>query len=259
MTAADDRYGVVATVETIKRAWSGSGGIRAALGYVTTRDNARFTVLSRGGKAMNALLGLNPGDVARFTGRFSRPFDAVPNIELSQVAVIERSGKAESWLEQWSFVSTDRLSPDFRRRVAGLKLPKGLCAACDGPIETADQIAQVMLRGDSAGMVCLHCGALPSDELAARLSVFKAEELEAELIANGLKAECAIALCCGLDPDVVVDWSVDSEWDYGLRAVRPRDERVAGLPAGLAENTDQLKLRYLGRFRVTSPVRRQMI
>jgi hypothetical protein len=221
ITPVERPFVIVAAVETIKRVWSDSGGIGGTLAYVITKDQDRFTVSSRDGEAMNALLGLNPSDVARFTGRFSPRFDTVPNIGLSLVVLIERSGRVEAWREQWFIISTDRLSPDFRRRVAGLKLPKGGCAACDGSIETADQIAQVMLRGHSAVMVCADCGALPRDELVEKLSVVEEVESDAALfVANAKKAECAIALCCGLDPDVAVDWSVDGEWGYGL-AERP--------------------------------------
>ena len=175
---------IVAAVETIKRAWSDSGGISTAWAYVITKDQDRFTVSSRGGEAMNALLGLDPGDVARFTGRFSPPFETVPNIELSLVALIERSGRADPWREQWFFVSTDRLSPEFRRRVAGLKLPKGVCGACDGSIETADQIAVIMLKDRDAGMVCADCGALPRDELVEKLSVVEGVEFEPSAVCN---------------------------------------------------------------------------
>jgi hypothetical protein len=145
--------------------------------------------------------------------------ETVPNIELSLVALVERRGRVEAWREQRFFVSTDRLSPGFRGRVAGLKLPKGVCAACDGSIETADQIALIMLRDCNAGMVCADCGALARDELVEKLSLFEGVESDAALfVANAKKAECAIALCCGLDPDVAVNWSVDGEWDYGLGA-----------------------------------------
>ena len=208
---------ILAAVETIKRAWSDGDGIKAAWAYVITKDQDRFPVLSKGGEAMNALLGLNSGDVARFTGRFSPPLETVPNIELSQVALVERSGPVEAWREQWFFISTDRLSPEFRGGVAGLKLPNGVCAACDGSIETTDQIGLIMLRDCNAEMVCADCGALPHDEVVEELSVFEGVESDAALlVANAKKAECAIALCCRLDPDVAVDWSVDGEWDYEL-------------------------------------------
>lgn len=82
-----DEIVLVATIETIKRAWIDSGGIGAALPYVTTKDQDQFTVSSRGGEAMNAILDLNPGDVAKFTGRCSPPLhEAIPNIELRLVA-----------------------------------------------------------------------------------------------------------------------------------------------------------------------------
>ena len=212
---------IVATIETIKRALSNSGGISAAWAYVITKDQDRFTVSSRGGEAMNALLGLNPGDVARFTGRFSPPFETVPNIELSLVALIQRSGRADAWLEQWFFVSTDRLSPEFRRRVASCQTQNCECFSCGTTIETADQIALIMLRDRDTGMVCADCGALPRDELVEKLSLVEGVKSDSALfVANARKAECAIALCCGLDPDIAVDWSADGEWDYGL-AERP--------------------------------------
>jgi hypothetical protein len=211
----DDAIVVVAAVETIKRAWSDSGGISAALATVVTKDEDRFIVFSRGGESMNALLGLNPGDVARFTGRLSPPF----NIELSRVAPIERSGRVEAWREQWILVSTDRLSPDFRSRVAGLKLQSGECTACDGSIEVADQIALIMLRDRQVGMICANCGMLPRDELVEKLNVVEGAESDPALFVTHAKmAECAIARFCGLDPNIAIDWSVDGEWDFGLGA-----------------------------------------
>jgi hypothetical protein len=210
---------IVAAVETIKRAWSDSGGISSAWAYVITKDQDRFTVSSRGGEAMNALLGLNPGDVARFTGRFSPPFETVPNIELSLVALIQRSGRADAWLEQWFFVSTDRLSPEFRRRVASCQTLNCECLSCGTTIETADQISLITLSGRDARMACADCGALPRDELVEKLSVVEGvESSPARFLTHAMMAECAIALCCGLDPKVAVDWRVDVEWDYGLGA-----------------------------------------
>jgi hypothetical protein len=163
---------------------------------------------------MNALLGLNPGDLARFTGHFSPPFDALPNIGLSRVALVERSGRVEPWREQWFFVPTDRLSPDFRRRVASCRTQNCECSSCGRTIETADQIGLVLLRNCMIGMVCVDCGALPRDELVEKLSVFEGAESDPVLFVA--KAEYAIARCCGLDPKVAVDWSVDGEGDCGL-------------------------------------------
>jgi hypothetical protein len=223
---------VVAAVETIKRVWSDSGGISVALAYVITKDQDRFTVSSRGGEAMNALLGLNPGDVARFTGRFSPPFETVPNIELSQVALIERSGPVEPWREQWFFVSTDRLSPDFRRRIANCRTESCKCFSCRTTIETADRIALVVLRDCKGGPVCADCAALPRNELVEKLSVVEGMETSpAQFVTHAKMAECAIARLCGLDPKVVVDWSRDGEWDYGLaERLRSLDEQGAAGP-----------------------------
>jgi hypothetical protein len=221
-----DEIVMVATVETIKRAWSDGDGIRAAWAYVITKDQDRFTVLSRGGEAMNALLSLNPADVARFTGRFSPPFDTVPNIELSLVVVIERSGRVEAWREQWFFVPTDRLSPDFRGRVASCRTQNCECSSCGTTIVTADQIGLVLLRNCMFRVVCVDCGALPRDELVEKLSVFEGKESDQVLfVENATKAERAIARCCGLGPEVAVDWSVDGECDYGPAGkLRPIDE-----------------------------------
>jgi hypothetical protein len=210
---------IVATVETIKRGWRDSGGIVAALATIVTKDEDRFTVFSRGGEPMNALLGLNPGDVARFTGRLSPSFVTVPFVELSLVAPIERCGRVEAWREQWFFVPTDRLSLDFRRLVAGSKLSKDGCAACGESIGTTDRIALILLRDGNAGMVCADCGALPHDELVEKLDVVEGVESDPALFVTHAKmAECAIALSCGLDPGVVVEWRTDDAWDYGLGA-----------------------------------------
>ena len=210
---------IVAAVETIKRAWSDSGAISAAWAYVITKDQDRFTVSSGGGEAMNALLGLNPGDVARFTGRFSPPFETVPNIELSLVALIQRSGRADAWLEEWFFVSTDRLSPEFRRRVASCQTQNCECFSCGTTIETADQIALIMLSGGDARMVCADCGALPRDELVAKLSVVEGvESSPARFVARAKQAESAIAHCCGLDPDVAGDPTNPEANPYILQA-----------------------------------------
>jgi hypothetical protein len=208
---------LVAAVEKLKRAWSDSGGISAAIATVITKDGDRFTVASTGGEPMNAPMDLNPGDVARFTGRLTLPIVTMPTIKLSLVALIEGSGRVETWREQWFFVSTDRLSPDFLRRVAGLKL-KGECAACDRLIGTADRVAMVLLREGAACFVCSDCGALPRDELAEKLEVVGGVESDPALfVAQGKAGECAIALCCGLDPAPALDWNTDGEWDYGLR------------------------------------------
>ena len=68
-------------------------------------------------------------------------------------------------------------------------------------------------------MVCADCGALPRDVLVKRLSVFEEAESDEELFAiNATKAEFAIARCCGLDPLVDLDWSIDGKWDYGRGA-----------------------------------------
>jgi hypothetical protein len=217
--AAGDAMVIVAVVETIKRVWSDSSGICAALADVTTRDEDRFTVFSRGGEPMNALLGLNPGEVARFTGRLSPPFVTVPFIELRLVAPIERCGRVEAWREQWFFVPTDRLSPDFHSLVAGLKLTKGGCAACGESIGTTDRIALILLRDSNACMVCADCGALSRDELVEKLDVVEGVESDPALFVTHAKmAECAIALSSGLDPGVVVEWRTDGAWDYGLGA-----------------------------------------
>jgi hypothetical protein len=217
--APGDAIVIVAAVETIKRGRRESGGIGAALATIVTKDEDRFTVFSRGGEPMNALLGLNPGDVARFTGRLSPPFVTVPFVELSMVAPIERCGRVEAWREQWFFVLTDRLSPNFRRLVAGSKLPKGGCAACGESIGTTDRIALILLRDGNAGMVCADCGALPRDELVEKLDVVEGVESDPALFVTHAKmAECAIALSCGLDPGVVVEWRTNEAWDYGLGA-----------------------------------------
>ena len=103
------------------------------------------------------------------------------------------------------FVSTDRLSPDFHRRVAGLKL-KGECAACGKSIGTTDRIALILLRDGNACTVCADCGALPRDELVEKLDVAEGVESDPALFVTHAKmAECAIALSCGLDPGVVVN------------------------------------------------------
>ena len=116
------------------------------------------------------------------------------------------------------FVSTDRLSPDFHRRVAGLKL-KGECAACGKSIGTTDRIALILLRDGNACTVCADCGALPRDELVEKLDVAEGVESDPALFVTHAKmAECAIALSCGLDPGVVVEWGTDDAWDYGLGA-----------------------------------------
>jgi hypothetical protein len=212
-----DEIVVVATIETIKRAWSDRGGIRAALAYIVTNDNDRFTVLSMGGAAMNTLLGLNPGDVARFTGRFAPPLDALPNIELSRVALIERDGRIEPWREEWFYVSRDQLAPDFRRRVANCRTQDCGCFSCGKAIETADEIVLIMLRDRNAGMVCADCGALPRSQLFDKLSVVDGVKASpARFVEHSVRAECAIAICCGLDPKVAVGWSVDAGWDCGL-------------------------------------------
>jgi hypothetical protein len=163
---------VVATVEVIKRAWNSGGEIGLAFAHVLTKDEHRLTVSSTGGKAMAALMGLNPGDVARFRGRFSRPLEVVPNVEVSEVALIVRSGRIEAWCEESPFVSTDGLSPNFCPRVVdGLELLKGVCAACNGSIETEDQIGMMIVRNCEPGMVCADCGALPRGELVEKLSI----------------------------------------------------------------------------------------
>jgi hypothetical protein len=205
---------IVAAVETIKRAWSNSGGISLALAYVITKNEDRFTVSSKGGEPMRAVLDLQPGDIARFTGRFSRPYEELPNIELSLVAPIERSGRVEPWRDQWLFISTDRLSPEFRRRVAGCPLRRG-CFNCGARIETADQAALVVQNGREFGMVCADCGGLPRAELLQKLSLAKGIELApVRFVTHAKRAECAIAECCGLDPRTVV--RVDADWDYAL-------------------------------------------
>jgi hypothetical protein len=232
ITPVERPFVIVAAVEKIKRALSESGGISVALAYVITEDQDRFTVSSRGGEAMNALLGLNPGDVARFTGRFSPPFETVPNIELSQVALIERRGPVEPWRDQWFFVSTDRLSPDFRRRIANCRTESCQCFSCRTTIETADRIALIMQRGCEGGLVCADCAALPRDVLVEKLSVVEGMETSpAQFVKHAKMAEYAIACFCGLDPMVVVDWSPDCEWDYGLaERVRLLDEQGAAGP-----------------------------
>jgi hypothetical protein len=172
---------------------------------------------------MNALLALNPDDVARFTGRHSRPFEALPNIEVSLVTLIKRSGREEAWRELWVLITTDRLPPNFRRRVAGCQTQNCRCNSCGSAIETADQIALVMQRGREFGMLCADCGALPRDVLVAKLSPAGVVEPDATFfVKNAPKAEFAIALCCGLDPTVDLDWSIDDEWDYELGAPRSR-------------------------------------
>jgi hypothetical protein len=121
-------------------------------------------------------------------------------------------------------VSRDRLSPDFRRRVAGLRADCGNCPGCGGPIGTADQIAMALVidrrqagMGCSVGMVCRDCAQLPRAKLVERLSIAESAEDDAALfVAHAKMAECAIALSCGLDLEAV-EWRVDGEWDYGLR------------------------------------------
>lgn len=121
-------------------------------------------------------------------------------------------------MEQWFFVSTDRLSPDFRRRVAGLKLNRE-CAACDRSIRTADRVALIMLRDSAACLVCADCGALPRDELIEKLNVVEGAESDPALfVAQAKMAECAIARCCGLNVETAIDWNPHGEWDYGLGA-----------------------------------------
>lgn len=166
---------------------------------------------------MNTLLGLNPGDVARFTGRFAPPLDALPNIELSRVALVERDGRVEPWREEWLFVSRDQLAPDFRRRVANCRTQDCECFTCGKAIETANQIVLIMLRARNAGMVCADCGALPRYKLFEKLSVVEGVKASpARFVEHAVRAECAIAVCCGLNPKVAVSWSVDGEWDCGL-------------------------------------------
>ena len=204
---------IVAAVRTIKRARSDSGEISAALAYVVTKDEDRFTVSSMGGESMRAVQALNLGDIARFTGRFSPPVDEVPNIELSRVTLIERSGRIDPWFEQWLFLSTRRLSPDFHRRVAGLRTQNCGCFGCGATIETADQIALVLLRDRDAGMVCADCGGQPREALLQKLSLARGIELApARHMRHAKSAECAIAVCCGLDPLAAV--GVDADWDY---------------------------------------------
>jgi hypothetical protein len=123
--AGRDEIVVVATVKTIKRVLGANGETSFALAHVTTKEQRRLTVSSRGGEPMNALLNLMPGDIARFTGHFSPPFEEFPNIELRLVAPIERRGIAEPWRDEWFFVSRDRLSPGFRLRVAASRTRNG--------------------------------------------------------------------------------------------------------------------------------------
>ncbi len=62
-------------------------------------------------------------------------------------------------------------------------------------------------------MVCVDCGALPRDELVEKLGVGLSPT---QSVVLAVRAECAIALCCGLDPREAVVCSADGEWDYGL-------------------------------------------
>jgi hypothetical protein len=219
-----DEIVVVATVEVIKRVWSNGGGTIGTLAHVITNDEHWFIVSARGGEAMNALLALNPGDTARFTGRCSSPFEAVPIIELSQVALIDRSGWVEAWREEWLFISTDQLPQDFRRRVASRRTTNCRCVSCGTTIETADQIALMILRDYRARWVCVDCGALPRDELGEKLGV---ELSPTQSVALAVRAECAIALSCGLDPHDAVGCSADGEWDWDWMAHRDRSTNGA--------------------------------
>jgi hypothetical protein len=133
-------------------------------------------------------------------------------------------------------VLRDRLSPDFRQRVAGLRAEGGGCAGCAGPVEMADQIAMVMLAdgGAKAGMICRECAELPRAELVEKLAIIEgAEDDQALFVSHAKMAECAIAISCALDPQTAVNWRVGDEWNYGLekrwdRQLRPLQVRRVG-------------------------------
>ena len=129
----------------------------------------------------------------------------------------ERNGTANLFmlfapLEGWRHVKvTDRhTAVDYAHVLKDL---------ADAHFAAAKVIVLVQDNLSTHGMVCANCGALPRDELVEKLSVVEGVESDAALfVANAKMAECAIAVCCGLDPLVTVDWGVDEEWDYGLGA-----------------------------------------
>jgi hypothetical protein len=201
-----DEIVVVAAVEVIKRAREDSGEITAAVAIVATKNRQYFTVGAKDGEPLRALLDLNPDDVVRFAGVFTpapRAFkEKLPPefgyrgaIDLRQVALIERGGQTGDWREECFSLSRDRLPPDFRRRVAGCRVERVRCVGCGGRIETADQIALILLMGGEAGgqgfrMVCCDCAQVPRDELLEKLSLAEgAEASPAPFVTHAMMAE----------------------------------------------------------------------
>jgi hypothetical protein len=118
-------------------------------------------------------------------------------------------------LHEFFFVPRDVLSPAFRQRVAGRRIDI-VCSVCNTPIGTADQIALILFVDRSAGLICCGCARSPRAELVEQRArdlggetCVPALETPALIFSHALMGECVIALACGLDHKVAVDWSTD--------------------------------------------------